>query len=72
MSFDPQTGQWTEIDRYFDTAGAMHAANEFIWLHHDEVNGFPEVELPRGGPNLILILALLGLVTLAAWLLLKP
>ena len=33
-------GKW-EIDRTFDTAGAMHAANEMIWLHHDEVDGFP-------------------------------
>ncbi len=33
------------IDRIFDSAGAMHAANEFIWLHYDEINGFPEVDL---------------------------
>ncbi|GAH18377.1 unnamed protein product, partial [marine sediment metagenome] len=33
-------GKW-EIDRTFDAAGAMHAANEMIWLHHDEVDGFP-------------------------------
>ncbi|GAG73851.1 unnamed protein product, partial [marine sediment metagenome] len=33
-------GKW-EIDRTFDTAGAMHASNEMIWLHHDEVDGFP-------------------------------
>jgi len=72
VTFDPGQGKWTGIDRGFDTAGAMHAANEFIWLHHDEVNGFPEVALPRGGPSLVLILALLGLVALAALLLLKP
>jgi len=30
-------------DANFDTAGAMHASNEFIWFHNDEVNGFPEV-----------------------------
>jgi len=35
-------GQW-EMGRTFDSAGAMHASNEMIWLHHDEVNGFPEV-----------------------------
>lgn len=33
-------GKW-EIDRTFDAAGAMHASNEMIWLHHDEVDGFP-------------------------------
>ena len=33
-------GKW-EIDRTFDVAGAMHAANKMIWLHHDEVDGFP-------------------------------
>lgn len=33
-------GKW-EINRTFDAAGAMHAANEMIWLHHDEVDGFP-------------------------------
>ena len=31
-------------DPRFDTAGAMHASNEFIWFHNDEVNGFPEVK----------------------------
>ncbi len=36
-------GQW-EIDRTFDSAGAMHASNEMIWLHHDEVDGFPQVK----------------------------
>jgi len=33
-------GKW-EIDRTFDAAGVMHASNEMIWLHHDEVDGFP-------------------------------
>ncbi len=36
--------QWT-VDQNFDTAGAMHSANEFIWFHYDEVNGFPEVTI---------------------------
>jgi len=49
---------------HFDTVGAMPAANEFIWLHHDEVNGFPEVVLPWAGFNLIFILLLAGLVAL--------
>jgi hypothetical protein len=44
VTFDPDSGLWTEVDERFDTAGAMHAANEFIWLHADEVNGFPVVE----------------------------
>ncbi|RME84111.1 MAG: hypothetical protein D6775_06350, partial [Caldilineae bacterium] len=34
---------WEVTDSRFDTAGAMHASNEFIWFHNDEVNGFPEV-----------------------------
>jgi len=35
--------QWTADQYNFDTAGAMHAANEMIWFHNDEVNGFPEI-----------------------------
>jgi len=35
-------GEW-KIDRTFDSAGSMHASNEMIWPHHDEVDGFPEV-----------------------------
>ncbi len=38
-------GKWTILDSNFDTAGAMHASNEMIWLHYDEINGFPEVDL---------------------------
>ena len=34
---------WTVDDTHYDTAGAMHAINEFIWFHNDEVNGFPTV-----------------------------
>ncbi len=52
-TFDPDTGLWTEVDERFDTAGAMHAANEFIWLHTDEVNGFPVVE-PIAGESAVL------------------
>lgn len=41
------TGTGWQADRaWFDTAGAMHASNEFIWFHSDEVNGFPSVTLP--------------------------
>ena len=36
-------GKW-EVNKIFDTAGAMHASNEMIWLHHDEINGFPDVK----------------------------
>jgi len=36
--------QWSVSDGRFDSAGAMHAANEFIWFHNDEVNGFPAIE----------------------------
>ncbi len=34
---------WSVTDANFDTAGAMHASNELIWFHNDEVTGFPEV-----------------------------
>jgi hypothetical protein len=34
---------WAVLDGSFDSAGAMHASNEFIWFHNDEVNGFPEL-----------------------------
>lgn len=36
-------GTWTVTNANFDSAGAMHASNEFIWFHNDEVNGFPEI-----------------------------
>jgi len=35
---------WSVTNTRFDAAGAMHASNEFIWFHNDEVNGFPEVK----------------------------
>ncbi|MEJ2746650.1 MAG: hypothetical protein P8183_01830 [Anaerolineae bacterium] len=35
--------QWSADQGNFDTAGAMHTANEMIWFHNDEVNGFPEI-----------------------------
>ena len=35
---------WSVTDGRFDAAGAMHASNEFIWFHNDEVNGFPEIK----------------------------
>ena len=37
--------QWSVTNDRFDAAGSMHASNEFIWFHNDEVNGFPEVSL---------------------------
>jgi hypothetical protein len=33
---------WT-ADQTFDSAGAMHLANEMLWMHVNEVNGFPTV-----------------------------
>ncbi|MDH5459729.1 MAG: hypothetical protein OEW71_01670 [Candidatus Bathyarchaeota archaeon] len=45
------TGVEVQIDRTFDSAGAMHAANEFIWLHYDEINGFPQVDLTGAVPE---------------------
>lgn len=38
---------WYADQDWFDTAGAMHASNELIWFHNDEVNGFPDVALPQ-------------------------
>ena len=38
-------GKYTLTDGRFDSAGAMHASNEMIWFHYDEINGFPEVDL---------------------------
>lgn len=36
---------WKADTHRFDTSGAMHTANEMIWLHYDEVNGFPKANL---------------------------
>ncbi len=46
VRFDGST--WTVTDGRFDTAGAMHASNEFIWFHNDEVNGFPQPAIKCG------------------------
>jgi len=74
--------QWSVTNGNFDTAGAMHASNEFIWFHNDEVNGFPEVSaaasaapapgmLPTTGgesnlPNVALLTVIAGLMLLGA------
>lgn len=42
VSFD--AGKWAVTNTNFDSAGAMHASNEFIWFHNHEVNGFPEID----------------------------
>jgi len=44
--------QWSVTNGRFDAAGAMHASNEFIWFHNDEVNGFPEVSV-QGAPAIL-------------------
>ncbi len=36
-------GQWTVSKPKFHTAGGMHLANEFMWFHADEVDGFPQL-----------------------------
>jgi hypothetical protein len=33
--------RWHVTNGRFDSAGSMHAANELIWFHNDEVDGFP-------------------------------
>ena len=40
-----ENGKWSVVDANFDAAGSMHASNEMIWLHYDEINGFPDVDL---------------------------
>jgi len=43
---------WTVTNARFDAAGAMHASNEFIWFHNDEVDGFPRLTgAATGGPT---------------------
>lgn len=42
-----RSGHWTARHDWFDVAGAMHAANEMIWFHGDEINGFPDGHLKR-------------------------
>jgi len=45
-------GQWQVTNGRFDAAGAMHASNEFIWFHNDEVDGFPRISgVAAGGPD---------------------
>ena len=40
-----KNGKYSVINSQFDTAGSMHASNEMIWFHYDEINGFPEVDM---------------------------
>lgn len=46
VTWDADDQTWRSADSHFDTAGAMHAADELIWFHSDEINGFPTVTLP--------------------------
>jgi len=46
VGWDPYGESWAVTNGDFDSAGAMHASNEFIWFHKDEINGFPEVTAP--------------------------
>jgi len=43
VTYDRDAGTWTQ-ERSFNTAGAMHLANEMIWMHGDEVSGYPIVD----------------------------
>jgi len=38
-----QNWEWKVTNSNFDTAWAMHTSNEMIWLHNDELNGFPKL-----------------------------
>ena len=41
LVWDEGTKSYQATENRFDTAGAMHLANEMIWFHVDEVGGFP-------------------------------
>lgn len=41
-SIEYKNGVFTNNNDHFDTASAMHLANEMIWFHDEEVNGFPQ------------------------------
>lgn len=43
VSYDRAAKTWSASNDAYDTAGAMRLANEMLWLHADEVDGFPEV-----------------------------
>ena len=43
IAFDEASGRWAVTDASFNTAGAMHASNEQIWVF-GIVSGFPTVE----------------------------
>lgn len=44
VTWNPVNQKWTVDRSAFDTAGAMHLATEGLWLHSDEVDGFPTVK----------------------------
>ncbi len=46
VSYDPQSDSWARRG-FFDAPSAMHACCEFLWIDHEAVNGFPEVELEQ-------------------------
>ena len=41
VTYDDDTETWTGRDSVFDTAGGMWLANEMMWFHNDEVDGYP-------------------------------
>lgn len=41
LAWDVGAGRWIVDSQRFDTAGAMHLANEDFWFHRNEVDGFP-------------------------------
>ena len=85
VSFDGSS--WSVTNGRFDSAGAMHASNEFIWFHNDEVDGFPVIKenammaapaaLPvTGGEtstplNVNILLAIVGLVLIGGGIAVK-
>lgn len=43
ITFSAATGKWSARKDRFEAAGGMHLANEMLWLHVDEVDGYPIV-----------------------------
>lgn len=48
VAYDPHADAWSRR-MAFDAPSAMHACCEFIWMNHEAVNGFPEIQL-EGAP----------------------
>ncbi len=43
VTWDPAAKTWTRDETLSESAGSMRPANEMIWFHNTEVDGFPPV-----------------------------